>query len=94
MAEAKKQTKVNTTKSLNQASLSQYHKDMIEKANNKFKQEKKREVSVPERLRKHVGNELFLSVNGVKVVLPVGEKVKLAETLAKHLEDYKDNVRT
>lgn len=76
----------NTTKSLSEKGKTEkeYQSEMDLTAQ-MFAQEKKEKFSIPQMLEKSLGTELFISVNGGYVVVPVdGEEYEIPETLAAH----------
>lgn len=85
---------VNTTKSVagGKKNLSQEHQRLLKEANDKFAKQKKAKVTLPENLAPHVGTEAFFSINGVKLILPIGGEYEVPETFAKLIEDWKNNL--
>jgi 3',5'-cyclic AMP phosphodiesterase CpdA len=88
-------TKTNTTRSVNDGStIREEAKRDLDKALAKFKDEKPVKVKIPANLKNKIGETLFLSINGVSIVLPVdGSENKVPESFANHLQEYLANVQ-
>lgn len=87
-----------TTTTKNMTEISDNVKEQIveslKRAQEKFKGEKQVTVSVPKNLQRAVGQTLFLSINGVSIVLPVdGSKHKVPESFKNHLDQYIANLQ-
>jgi hypothetical protein len=85
----------NTTTSLKE--LSPDVRDKIDRslknALAKFEGETKVQVSIPKNLQDRIGQTLFLSINGVHIVLPVdGSKNEVPKSFKEHLDEYLANV--
>lgn len=86
----------NTTKSMTEVSdnVKAEIVESLKRAQEKFKGEKQVTVSVPKNLQRAVGQTLFLSINGVSIVLPVdGSKHKVPESFKNHLDQYIANLQ-
>lgn len=78
--------KINTSKSLTEAKVltDAELKKQIKGTNEIFQKEKLVPFSVPPSLQKHIGETMFISINGSKVVIPVdGKSYEIPESLAK-----------
>lgn len=76
--------KVNTTETIkkgNTTNLAALDKQ-ITKAAKVLNEEKKVEVVIPKMLLKRLGKNVPVAVNGAVIHVPVGQKVKIPETMA------------
>lgn len=93
MAEAKK--KVNTSESVKKgknvtaAELDKSTKD----AAKVLGEQKQVEVTIPKYLKKRLGTNVPVSVNGAVIHVPVGKKVKIPESMANVLNNMLNNLK-
>lgn len=87
---------VNTTKSITGKRVSDSELQAEIKAAAKLlTDEVKVKVSIPKSYEKFIGETLFLSINGVHIVLPVdGSAHEIPETFADQLREYLNNLTT
>lgn len=87
--------KVNTTKSIREATkVTAAEMDAeVKKAAKVLGNQKKVEVTIPKYLEKRVGKNVPVAVNGAVIHVPVGEKVKIPESMAKLLNDSLVNLK-
>lgn len=86
--------KVNTTKSMKEKTVTAAELDkQMKEASKRLGETKKVEVMIPEYLRKRVGNNVPVGVNGAVIHVPVGQKVKIPEPMAKLLQESLLNLK-
>lgn len=86
---------VNTVKSLGNPSESilARAKNDLEIAKQKFDNEKKVKISIPESLKSRIGPTWFAAINGVRINIPVnGEKYEVPKSFADMWFDYQSNL--
>ena len=85
----------NTTKSIGSKKVTDKElNEQIAKLGEEFKKEKKRKVTIPKALEKNIGPTLEVGINGVFLVVPVGQQVEIPETFADHVQDVINNITT
>lgn len=83
--------KVNTTEGLKKVTLKELDNE-IKKAAKVLGEEKKVEVQIPAYLQERLGAVVPVAVNGAVIQVPVGEKVKIPESMAKVLNESLNNL--
>lgn len=81
-------SKTNTTKSVKEKTVTAAELDsQIKDAAKVLKDQKKVEVHIPAYLKSRLGNIVPVAVNGAVIHVPVGEKVKIPESMAEVLNE-------
>jgi hypothetical protein len=85
----------NTTKSIGSKKVTDKElNEQIAKLGAEFAKEKKRKVTIPKALEKNIGGTLEVGINGVFLVIPVGQQVEIPETFADHVQEVINNITT
>lgn len=85
--------KVNTSKSIKEAPVSMEKLDEErKKAAQVLGEQKQVEVHIPAYLKPRLGNTVPVGINGAVIHVPVGEKVKIPESMAKVLNESLQNL--
>jgi hypothetical protein len=85
----------NTTKSIGSKKVTDKElNEQIAKLGESFAKEKKRKVTIPKALEKNIGTTLEVGINGVFLVIPVGQQVEIPETFADHVQEVINNITT
>lgn len=86
--------KTNTTESIENKQVTQGQLDQeMKKAAKVLEDGKKKSVKIPEYLRKRLGNNVPVAVNGAVIHVPVGKEVEIPEAMAKVLDNKLKNLK-